>query len=318
MSAKTDHLEQTAVLGAGTMGHGIAQLLALAGHQVCLYDPDPIGLAAAPGQVQASLESFISAGLVTPEQAEDCLERIELAGELEPACQGADLVIEAAPEKIELKLELLARVEELAGPKAIICTNTSAISITELAQGLKDSTRFLGTHFWNPAQVIPCVELVPGPDTDPKHLDRVVQIMREAGKEPVRLNRDIPGFLGNRLQHALQREAMSLVDKGVASPEEVDRVVRYGFGLRLALMGPMERADLGGLDTTLAVQTYLVPKLEDSLEPSPKLKSLVEEGHVGAKAGKGFFDWPKEKLQKRAAQRDRLLLELLRLVREPE
>ena len=308
-------LEQTTVLGAGTMGHGIAQLMALAGHQVCLYDPIYDTLAAAPAHIEASLESFVEAELVEPEAAEACLERIELSAELDAACLDAELVIEAAPEKLDLKLQLFGQVEALVSQSTLICSNTSAIAITELAKGLKNSTRFLGTHFWNPAQVIPCVELVPGPDTDPKHLDRVAWIMSHAGKEPVRLEKDVPGFLGNRLQHALQREAMSLIDQGVATPEEVDRVVRYGFGLRLALMGPIERSDLGGLDTTLAVQTYLLPKLNNGTEPSPKLKALVEEGRVGAKVGRGYYEWPPERLAERSAQRDRLLLELLKLTK---
>ena len=308
-------LEQTAILGAGTMGHGIAQLMALAGHQVCLYDPIYDTLAEAPAHIEASLESFMEAGLVEPDAAEACLERIELSAELDAACLDAELVIEAAPEKLDLKLEIFSRVEALVSQSTLICSNTSAIAITELAKGLSNSTRFLGTHFWNPAQVIPCVELVPGPDTDPKHMDRVAWIMSHAGKEPVRLEKDVPGFLGNRLQHALQREAMSLIDQGVATPEEVDRVVRYGFGLRLALMGPIERSDLGGLDTTLAVQTYLLPKLNNGTEPSPKLKALVEEGRVGAKAGRGYYEWPLERLTERSAQRDRLLLELLKLTK---
>ena len=315
MSIIDKPLEQTAVLGAGTMGHGIAQLLALAGHGVCLYDPNPESLANAPLQIQASLEAFMDAGMVELQDAENCLDRIELSADLGASCQDAGLIIEAAPENLGLKLKLLSEVEALVAKDAVICSNTSAISITELCKALNDSTRFLGTHFWNPAQVIPCVELIPGPDTDPKHMDRVGEIMTHAGKEPVRLNRDIPGFLGNRLQHALQREAMSLVDNGVASPEDVDRVVRYGFGLRLALMGPIERADLGGLDTTLAVQSYLIPKLADNLEPSPKLSALVKEGKVGAKAGQGFYEWPTEKLLDRTTQRDRLLLELLKLTK---
>ena len=315
MSINDKPLEQAVVLGAGTMGHGIAQLLALAGHGVCIYDPDHDALAGAPAQIQASLDSFIAAGMVSRDDAELCLERIELSADLGAACHEAELAIEAAPEKLDLKLQLLSQVEALVAADAIICSNTSAIAITELAKAFNDSTRFLGTHFWNPAQVIPCVELIPGPDTDPKHMDRVSDIMSNAGKEPVRLNRDIPGFLGNRLQHALQREALALIDDGVASPEEIDRVVRYGFGLRLALMGPIERADLGGLDTTLAVQTYLVPKLADNLEPSPTLSKLVAEGKVGAKAGHGFYEWPLEKLMDRAAERDRLLLELLKLTK---
>lgn len=307
---------EVAVLGAGTMGHGIAQVMALAGHRVRLYDPNPAALRAAPQRIGHSLASLVEAGVLEPEAARGCPGRISFWGELEPACRRAELVFEAAPEQMALKRELLSSVEGLVGPEALICSNTSAFSISELARGLRHPGRFLGTHFWNPPQLIPCVEVVPGKESDPRCRRRVVEILRAAGKEPVQVRRDLPGFLGNRLQHALQREAMSLVEQGVATPEELDRVVRFGFGLRLALMGPLERADLGGLDVTLAVQEYLLPHLDRRTEPSPHLRELVAKGRLGAKSGGGFYDWPPERLERRRRRRDRGLLALIKLVRE--
>ncbi|BEQ13572.1 3-hydroxyacyl-CoA dehydrogenase family protein [Desulfoferula mesophila] len=304
------------VIGAGIMGHGIAQVFALAGHPVRLYDPNSEVLATARERVRASLDSFVGVGLVSEAQAARCLENLTTRADLAAACDGAGLVVEVAPEKMDLKRELFARVEPLVGERVILASNTSALSINELSRDLERPERFLGIHFWNPPQVIPCVEVIPGQYTEVAVADRVVELLKLADKEPVRLKRDIPGFLGNRLQHALQREALALVEQGAAEPEEVDRVVRYGFGLRLALMGPLERADLGGLDTTLAVQRYLLPHLDRRTEASPPLEALVEQGRLGVKSGGGFYDWPPEKAAKRQAQRDRALLEIIKLTRE--
>lgn len=304
------------VIGAGIMGHGIAQVFALAGHPVRIFDPNPEILASAKERVRASLNSFVQVGLVTEPEAGRCLENITLCPEMADACRGAGLVVEAAPEKMDLKRELFAQIEPLVERDAILASNTSALAISEVGRDLAHPGRFVGTHFWNPPQVIPCVEVIPGDRTDPEVCDRIVALLQGAGKVPVRLKYDIPGFLGNRLQHALQREALALVEQGVAEPEDVDRVVRYGFGLRMALMGPLERADFAGLETTLAVQRYLLPLLEKRIEGSPSLVALVEQGRHGVKSGGGFYDWPPEKAAQRQAQRDRALLEIIKLTRE--
>jgi 3-hydroxybutyryl-CoA dehydrogenase len=306
---------QTAVLGAGTMGHGIAQVLALAGHQVRLFDPLPEAHDKARQAITKSLALCVEMGLNTKEQAADCLERISHHTDLAEACRGAGLIVESVPEDMELKRRLYASLEEMVPPETIICTNTSALSINELARDLQHPHRFVGTHFWNPAQVMPCVEIVKGERTAPEIFETVAEIMRKAGKEPVKVQKDLPGFLGNRMQHALQREAMSLVEQGVASAEDVDRVVHHSFGLRLALMGPMERADLGGLDTTLKVQNYLLPFLDDRTTACPMLEKQVAAGRLGAKTGAGFFEWPPEKSARVVAQRDRALLSIIQLKR---
>lgn len=297
------------------MGHGIAQVLALAGHEVRLYDPQPEVHDKARQAIAKSLALWVEMGLYDSEQTATSLDRISHHTDLAEACRGAGLIMESVPEDMELKRRLYVSLEELAPPETIICTNTSALSISELARDLKYPSRFVGTHFWNPAQVMPCVEIIKGERTSPEIFEQVVEIMREAGKEPVRVQKDLPGFLGNRMQHALQREAMSLVEQGVASAEDVDRVVHHSFGLRLALMGPMERADLGGLDTTLKVQNYLLPFLDDRTTASPMLEKLVADGRLGAKTGAGFFEWPPEKTARAVAQRDRALLSIIQLKR---
>lgn len=298
------------------MGHGIAQCFGLAGWEATLQDPDPAMLASAPERISANLKTFVAAGLNTQEQADMCLDLVGTTPDLAEAVAGVEIVIESAPEKLDLKRQIFAELEELCPPETILATNTSAISIAEIAADQKRPEQVVGTHFWNPPHVIPCVEVVKTEATSDYVFNRTFEIMTEIGKEAVRVNKDLPGFVGNRMQHALQREAMSLVDNGVCTAEDVDRVVRYSFGLRLALMGPLERADLGGLDTTHRVQSYVLQFLEDRTDASPTLAALVEAGNLGAKAGKGFYDWPEDKLQARIAQRDRLLLELIKMVKE--
>lgn len=309
------HRLSASVLGAGTMGHGIAQVLALAGHQVRLFDPDRGAHDKARQAIAQSLALLVELGLHSKEQAASCQKHIVYHTDLATACAGAGLIVESAPEDIDLKQRLYASIEEMVAPEVLICTNTSALSISELASGLKHPGRFVGAHFWNPAQIVPCVEIIKGERTSDQTFEQVVDLMREAGKEPVRVLKDVPGFLGNRMQHALQREALSLVEQGVASAEDVDRVVQHGFGLRLALMGPMERADLGGLDTTLKVQKYLLPYLDCRPSASPLLEREVEAGRLGLKTGAGFFEWPPQKTQRIVSQRDRALLSIIQLKR---
>ena len=306
-------LPPAAVLGAGAMGHGIAQVLARAGCPVRLYDPQPRALARARERIRASLETFCELDLLKPGQAAACLERIQPQGELEPACAGAGWVIEAAPEELGLKRDLLGRVEELAGEGAVLGTNTSGLAIGLIARGLARPGRLVGTHFWNPAQIIPCVEVIKGPETDQAVFERVVAWLRRLGKKPVRVLKDLPGFLGNRLQHALQREALYLLESGVAGVEDIDQVVKYGFGLRYAVMGPLERADLGGLDVTCRVQEYLLPELDRRVEPSPLLRRKVAAGQLGLKSGRGFYEWDEMEPDQVVKRRDKMLLRLLEL-----
>jgi 3-hydroxybutyryl-CoA dehydrogenase len=290
----------------------------MAGYPVSLYDPDPKILPAAMERIRQSLEVFQEAGLIGPIEAVDSRRRIIPCETLAEVCRESRFIFEAAPEEIALKKELLGRVEGMTLESAILCSNTSAISITELARGLTRPERFVGTHFWNPAQVIPCVEVVKGPATSGDFMDRVVGLLRRAGKDPVRVQKDVPGFIGNRLQHAMLREALYLVEQGICEPEELDRVVKNGFGLRLAIMGPLGRGDLGGLDVTCEVQKYLLGYLDNRTAPSPSLTDKVEAGHLGLKTGRGFYSWGEEKRERAVNRRDKLLLDIIKLVNSPE
>jgi 3-hydroxybutyryl-CoA dehydrogenase len=291
-----------AVVGAGLMGHGIAQVFACAGHEVAITDPDPEALASVPERVAANLERI---GL-GPAPA------IELCAELERAVDGAEAVFEAAPERLELKRELFARLGRLTPPETILATNTSVMSVGEIGADADAPGRVVGTHWWNPPYLIPLVEVVEAERTDPDTVTRTIRLLESVGKEPVHVRRDVPGFVGNRLQHALWREAFHLVDEGVCDAETVDRVIKRSFGLRLPVLGPAENADLVGLDLTLAIHEYVLPHLDRTPGPAAALQEHVERGELGVKTGRGFLDWPEGEAQ---AVRERLLDHLVAVTR---
>jgi 3-hydroxybutyryl-CoA dehydrogenase len=299
------------VIGAGLMGHGIAQVFASAGYNVNLYDADKATLEAAKGKIEANFKPFIALGLAKPEDVTGCLGRVFPCPSLEALCKGPQYIIEAILEDLELKRTVFAEVERHAAPDAIFSSNTSAISITEIGAALKNKGRFLGTHFWNPPQVLPCVEVIRGDETAEGAFETVYSLMEKVGKVPVRVLKDVPGFLGNRLQHAMWREAISLCDKKVASAEDIDKVVKYGFGARMPFIGPMETADLAGLVLTRDIHRYLFPYLESATKPAPVLEELVSEGATGVRAGRGFYEWTPEKIQQIIEQRDTVLLRIL-------
>jgi 3-hydroxybutyryl-CoA dehydrogenase len=308
-------MSEVGILGAGTMGHGIAQCFAVKGWQVRLYDINRELLDTVPARVRSNLELFVKVGWAEPESVEAILGNIALHEDLPSTVRDPGLVIETVNEQLDLKRSLFAELEELVSPETILSTNTSALSITAISQGLKHPERVLGTHFWNPPHILPCVEVIKSETTSDRVFEEVVSLLTDLGKEPVRVLQDVPGFIGNRMQHALQREAMYLVDQGIAAPEEVDRVVKFGFGLRLALMGPLERSDWGGLDITYQVQKYLLPYLCNDTNPSTLLTRKVSAGELGAKTGRGWFDWPEEKKARAVKERDRRLLALIHFLK---
>ncbi len=297
------------VIGAGLMGHGIAQIFALSGREVRLNDLDQELLDAALVNIKANLETFVENELVSPDQVEPALARVSITTSLEEALEGADYVVEAVSENLELKQSLFRKMDKLCGPETILTSNTSVISITEIASRSKNRSRIVGTHFWNPPHLIPLVEVTPGEETDPKVVEAAFELLAQVGKHPVRVKRDVPGFVGNRLQHALWREAVSIVDQGIAEAAEVDEVVKMGFGIRLPVLGPLENADLVGLDLTKAIHDYLLPHLEASPQAAPILKTKTDQGDLGFKSGKGLQIWTEEEM---AGTRRRLVQHLIR------
>ena len=287
MSAKQQHI---AVIGAGLMGHGIALTLARAGHCVAITDPVPEARASVTGRIRASMGLL---GHSEPEIA-DALNLIEVFETTAGAVAKADAVFEAAPEKMDLKRRIFTEIEAHAPVTAILASNTSVMPITEIMRDLKHQNRALGTHWWNPPHLIPLVEVIRTEWTDSAAMDAMVALLENAGKTPVRVDRDVPGFIGNRLQHALWREAISLVERGICDAQSVDTVVKSCFGRRLSVLGPLENADLVGTDLTLDIHNTVLADLESRQGPSPYLQRLVAEGKLGMKSGEGFRKWTPE------------------------
>jgi len=274
---------RVAVVGAGLMGPGIAQVFAVAGGEVRVYDADP--------QALASLGERVGANLAQAGAPVDAAERIKTGESLEDTVAAAELVIEAVSENLGVKQAVFAELDRVARPDAVLASNTSAISISSIAESAGRPDRVVGTHWWNPPQLIPLVEVVPGNATAPATVARTVAMLEAVGKTPVRVKRDVPGFVGNRMQHALWREAIAIVEAGIAEPEDVDTVVKSSFGLRLAVLGPIEGADLVGLDLTKAIHDYLLPHLDARVEAGELVNRRVAEGDLGMKTGRGLRTW---------------------------
>jgi 3-hydroxybutyryl-CoA dehydrogenase len=275
--------ENIGVIGAGLMGHGIAYLLAAAGHTVRVYDPS----AEWRNSLTQRLES--ARALLGGEAA--LLARITSHDQMAPAMKDVSFVFEAAPEKLPLKQQLFAELESLTAATAILASNSSAIPSTQIGANLKHRDRVIGTHFWNPPHLVPLVEVIQNEKTSEETVRKTMALLRDAGRKPVHVKKDIPGFVGNRLQHALKREAIALVAAGVCDADTIDEVVKNGFGARMAVLGPMEQSDLVGLDLTLDIQKVVLSDLDRSTEPTQFLKDKVAAGKLGMRTGEGLRKW---------------------------
>lgn len=283
-----------AVIGAGLMGHGIAQVFALAGHDVTITDPNAESL--------ATVRERISANLKDLGDDPKAVDRVTPVASLADCVKSADYIVEAAPENLALKQKLFAEIEAAARPDAILASNTSVIQITEIMKGLKRRDRALGTHWWNPPFLVPLVEVIGTEWTSAAAIDFTMKLHKDAGKTPAHVKKDVPGFIGNRLQHALWREAVSLVENGICDAETVDTVIKAAFGRRLAVLGPLENADLVGTELTLAIHQNVLPHIDSRPGPSPYLEKLVADGKLGFKSGEGFRKWtPEQQAALRAA-----------------
>lgn len=307
--------ERIAVVGAGLMGHGIAQIFAAHGYQVNLLDTDEAMLNTAKDRVLANLTKMADGGIVFDAAIEDILDRIETTAELAAACEGCSFVFEAVFEDLALKQDLFANLDSLCPAETILCTNTSVISVTEIAQKAEHRERIVGTHFWNPPYLIPLVEVVRAKDSADWCTSATYDLLARAGKHPVHVHKDVPGFVGNRLQHALWREAFAIIDEGICDPATVDEVIRNGFGLRLPILAPVETADMVGLDLTLAIHDYILKHLNADPTPSTTLKARVEAGDLGFKSGRGFMEWTEASM---AASRQRLSDYLIKVLVEKQ
>jgi len=269
------------------MGHGIALTLARAGHPVAIFDPVPGALHAVRARIDDSLKLMD----IDAKDRQGVPNKCELCNSIADAVASATIVFEAAPEKLPLKQQIFAEVEAHAPEEAIFASNTSVIQITRIMGGLHRRHRALGTHWWNPPHMIPLVEVIRTEWTDDASVEATMDLLADAGKTPVRVDKDVPGFIGNRLQHAMWREAISMVENGICDAAAVDTVVKTAFGRRLSVLGPLENADLVGTDLTLDIQQIILNDLENSAVPSPYLSRLVADGNLGMKSGTGFYAW---------------------------
>lgn len=290
---------KVAIIGAGLMGHGIALTFARAGHPVAICDPSD--------EMRATTHDRIAESMTLLGATSDDIERanalVSLTGDLAVAVGDAEVVFEAAPEKLPLKQALFVDLENLAPADALLASNTSVIQISKIMRDLGSRHRAMGTHWWNPPHMIPLVEVVKTEWTDPALAQRMHDLLAEVGKTPVIVEKDVPGFIGNRLQHALWREAVSLVENGICSAKAVDDVVKASFGRRLAVLGPLENADLVGIELTQDIHEQVLFDLETRPDPSPYLQKLLDEGRTGMAAGAGFREWSDDDL---IATKDRI------------
>ncbi|MDP2294123.1 MAG: 3-hydroxyacyl-CoA dehydrogenase family protein [Pseudolabrys sp.] len=281
------------VIGAGLMGHGIAQVFALAGHDVVIYDSFAATLATAKDRIRANLKDL--------GDDQSAVSRVTPQGDLALAVRDADYVVEAVLEDLALKQKLFGEIESHVRSDTILASNTSVIPITSIMQGLKKRERALGTHWWNPPFLVPLVEVIQTEWTSPEAIDFTMKLHADAGKKPAHVKKDVPGFIGNRLQHALWREAVSLVERGICDAETVDSVIKAAFGRRLAVLGPLENADMVGTDLTLAIHQNVLGDIDSRPGPSPYLEKLVKDGKLGFKSGEGFRIWsPEQQAELRA------------------
>jgi 3-hydroxyacyl-CoA dehydrogenase len=310
-------IKTVTVIGAGVMGSGIAQHFAQAGYEVHLHARREETLRAARDRIAKNQEAMAGHGLLTSHAAAEALSRIRTTTDLEEAARGAQFVNESAPEDLNLKRRIFAALDRCASPEAVLSTNTSGLSITAIAATTNRPERVVGLHWMNPPHLMPPVEVTRGRETSPAVMDLTCDFARHIGRIPIRVEKDVPGLLWNRLQFALVREAIHVIEEGIATPEAVDLAVTAGLGLRWATVGPMQIMDLAGIQTFHAIAAYLYPELSTAQEPQRTLAEKVALGHTGARAGQGFYPYPPGAHDAAIARRDAKLFALLKLGATP-
>ena len=289
-----DDINRITIVGAGLMGHGIALEFSLAGYNVCIHDITDNKLLQAIENIRTNLQMLIKTGTITQNQAESVLKNIHSGTELKNMVEEADVVIESVSENLELKQKIFHKLDQLCPEHTILASNSSTLMPGMLASATQRPDKVLVAHYFNPPYLLPLVEIVRHKETSDESVTAIYDLLTRAGKSPAIVQKEVPGFIGNRLQLALLREALSIVEQGIATPQDVDIVVKNGFGRRFAAAGPFEILDIAGWDLVMAATQYVLPDLESSTNISPVLKDKVEKGELGVKTGKGFYDWTPE------------------------
>ena len=302
-------IKKVGIVGAGTMGTGVAEIFAQFGYTVILYNRSKAGMERAVERLQ----SKIAVAPAPIETETDTTEvKIYTTHDLTELTQ-VDLISESIAENLEVKQDIFRQLDEICDAKTIFTTNTSGLSISQIATAVSHPERFAGVHFFNPPEIVPAVEVIKGAETSDVTCEDLIDLLKLMKKQPILVQKDVPGFVASRLQFAVVREALHLVEEGIASPADIDAVMKHGLGLRWALLGPLEIADLGGLDIFNTVGSYVAKSMSNATDAPKVLQDLVAAGKLGAKTGSGFYDYPPGKASALIAERDKKLLEILRL-----
>jgi 3-hydroxybutyryl-CoA dehydrogenase len=300
-------------VGSGTMGPGVAVDYLAHGHRVTLAGRDPDRLATARQRVETALAFLAAEDFLSDEKYQAALANLATASLSEPGLfQNAAVVVENIPENLSLKQQFFTELEAVCSPETLFLTNTSSLVITEIFRPLKNPGRAMGTHYWNPPYLMPLVELTPGELADPARVEEVYRLLLDMGKTPVRVRKEMPGIIWNRLQFALLRECLYLLDQGVATVEELDQVIQKGLARRSSFMGLFKVADLGGGEVWHGIAQYLFPALSNMAQPPALWDEMIERGEFGLKSGQGFYQWDKQAGPDLLKARDRFLLDKLR------
>jgi len=302
-------IQHVAVIGTGQMGPGIAQTSALAGYTTVIIGRSEAGLERARNRIKANLDAMLPYSLVKPEDIEKMYSRLSFKVGFE-AASDADLVIEGITEDLTLKQQIFAEMETICRPDAILISTTSGMRATDIAKNMQRPERMLVGHYWNPPHLLPLVEVAPGEKTSPDATNALIAFLRTTGHSPVLCRKEALGFVANRMQHALWREALAIVEQGIATPEEVDEAMKTSFGARTPVLGIFEHLDLVGVETCYSIHSYLLADLDNQKGPNRLLQEKMDKGELGAKVGKGFYDWSKKSAADVLKARDTLLLEL--------
>jgi len=313
---RLEDLKTAALIGAGTMGAGMSMCFAQAGFRVTLQDVSEEQLDKALDRIAKSQDVLIQESVLSVEEAVQARERIITTSNLEQALNGAQFVLEAVPEVLDLKLKVFGQIEGLCSDEVILATNTSGLSVTSIASACQYPERVVGFHWVNPPELVPLVEVIRGKQTSIETAQFTSDLARKLGKMPIMIQKELPGFAMNRLQFAVLREALHLVEEGVISPEDVDKAMSYGLGFRYPWLGPIKTADLGGLDVFYSIASYLFKDLSSMKEPPESFRRIIDEGKLGIKTGRGFYDYENESTEEILRKRDLYFIRQWKLIQE--
>ena len=299
-----EHIKKIGIVGAGTMGAGVAEIFAQFGYTVILYNRSKAGMQRALERIRSNVASIET-------ETDAAGAKIYTTHDLAELAQ-VDLISESIAENLEVKQDIFRKLDEICDAKTLFTTNTSGLSISQIATAVSHPERFAGMHYFNPPQIVPAMEIIKGKETSDATCEVLMDLAKQMQKQPILVQKDVPGFVASRLQFAVVREALHLVEEGIASPADIDAVMKHGLGLRWALLGPLEIADLGGLDIFNTVGSYVAKSLSNATDSPKVLQDLVAAGKLGAKTGSGFYDYPPGKASALIVERDEKLLEILK------